>query len=139
MWAATIFVFEDSESRKFQSTLPGWAATIIGERKYQNWLNFNPRCPCGQRRYKRRLVLRLCYFNPRCPCGQRRCICNSVLFIMFISIHAARVGSDLKSFQSLASLLISIHAARVGSDRFTLIAKVIIFCISIHAARVGSD
>ena len=57
-----------------------------------------------------------------------------------ISIHAARVGSDVWAHGFIpGDAVISIHAARVGSDFCT----VLLFClkegISIHAARVGSD
>ncbi len=56
-----------------------------------------------------------------------------------ISIHAPRMGSDLRGFDGLAPRLeISIHAPRMGSDAvvYPLVAKLF---ISIHAPRMGSD
>ena len=35
-------------------------------------LCFNPRAPCGARRYCRECTCRKCRFNPRAPCGARR-------------------------------------------------------------------
>ena len=57
---------------------------------------------------------------------------------MYISIHAPRVGSDLREYDTSGRNIISIHAPRVGSDmgRDTLNNHI---NISIHAPRVGSD
>ena len=117
MRAATVYTTIISYRRVFQSTLPMRAATIgrIQVRSYTDisihaahagsdhkclfcgytWHNFNPRCPCGQRRRLPKIMvgakefqstlpmraatrtIRHCasnamiYFNPRCPCGQR--------------------------------------------------------------------
>ena len=56
-------------------------------------------------------------YTPRCPCGQR--LLPLVTFVGGdgISIHAARVGSDIHLLEAGKMLPISIHAARVGSDR----------------------
>ena len=60
--------------------------------------------------------------------------------VVVISIHAARVGSDLTLFIFVIVLKqISIHAARVGSDKDISISEALNHFISIHAARVGSD
>ena len=57
-----------------------------------------------------------------------------------ISIHAARVGSDIcQEVEQDQTQAISIHAARVGSDRMTSPNMTVAQIISIHAARVGSD
>ena len=127
--------------KKFQSTLPVWAATYCKPHCFPRRCNFNPRCPCGQR-----LLIKLYNFNE-----------------LSISIHAARVGSDHLCHEAVTfHTAISIHAARVGSDRpggrgfsnsfrkfqSTLPVwaattsndfKVKDSSISIHAARVGSD
>ena len=55
-----------------------------------------------------------------------------------ISIHAPRVGSDLRLRDFVWYFRISIHAPRVGSDGF-LNSLPMIIDISIHAPRVGSD
>ena len=85
-----------------------------------------------------------------------------ILFPLFISIHASRVGSDqqangcphrllyfnprfpcgkrLRRAAGLgATLWISIHASRVGSDLDTVKFVEAVTDISIHASRVGSD
>ena len=102
-------------------------------------------------------------FNPRSPCGERPEVVVFVQHVVAISIHAPRVGSDIRRktsvtatplFQSTLPVwgatlcfkhffeffFISIHAPRVGSDPFTqqLLNK-IVRSISIHAPRVGSD
>ena len=57
-----------------------------------------------------------CYFNPRSPCGERPLSTMSILWDTRISIHAPRVGSDVRSFRVDSCNGISIHAPRVGSD-----------------------
>ena len=56
-----------------------------------------------------------------------------------ISIHAPRVGSDLRPAWGFSSPNISIHAPRVGSDLDTDQDNQYDRYISIHAPRVGSD
>ena len=57
-----------------------------------------------------------------------------------ISIHAPRVGSDIKGCGDFLCFgTISIHAPRVGSDDLSLIDTLPDRDISIHAPRVGSD
>ena len=88
--------------------------------------NFNPRSPCGERPIGIRDNVKHRYFNPRSPCGERppvdnpqggdfkyfnpRSPCgerpgsNSDFTKSFtISIHAPRVGSDLKQASRLSS------------------------------------
>ena len=61
-----------------------------------------------------------------------------ILFMTLISIHAARVGSDMNLIWNEWFRDISIHAARVGSD-LEFLHDESNYEISIHAARVGSD
>ena len=101
------------------------------------------------------------YFNPRSPDGERRGVAPGGAHMFRISIHAPRMGSDLKGafilyvpsgFQSTlpgwgaTSLFfarhihhrISIHAPRMGSDsRLLRVGDEL--RISIHAPRMGSD
>ena len=58
----------------FQSTLPVWGATVGSNSKNERKINFNPRSPCGERQVYFMLI------SDRIK----------------ISIHAPRVGSDLK-------------------------------------------
>ena len=56
-----------------------------------------------------------------------------------ISIHASRVGGDVKSVPQFIKLeFISIHASRVGGDEVAL-CSFRATTISIHASRVGGD
>ena len=100
-------------------------------------------------------------FNPRSPCGERLAALVAAFFLVQISIHAPRVGSDSISRRyvwldhyfnprspcgerlfvgtdEFLYFVISIHAPRVGSDDFynPMFANL---GISIHAPRVGSD
>ena len=58
-------------------------------------------------------------FNPRSPCGERRWIGDYGFSPYVISIHAPRVGSDHDFPVFHQRLKISIHAPRVGSDSKT--------------------
>ena len=47
----------------------------------------------------------VCYFNPRSPCGERRFDGGYNLVIVLISIHAPRAGSDAPSFRGVVDKL----------------------------------
>ena len=73
-WGATSIVARDVAHVQFQSTLPGWGATTrIGV-----------------------LVPLVTHFNPRSPDGERRRVMAQLLAWYQISIHAPRMGSDMK-------------------------------------------
>ena len=79
--------------------------------------DFNPRTPCGVRRFRqgvRRLLI--CYFNPRTPCGVRPGRPEHGAGFWKISIHAPRVGCDSRWSAAEGDRRISIHAPRVGCD-----------------------
>ena len=67
-----------------------WGASGLPWRAY-----FNPRSPCGERPRRRENGNRLGYFNPRSPCGERHEGLYKGCYVSRISIHAPRVGSDL--------------------------------------------
>ena len=96
MWEATIALNTDALSPSaFQSTPPVWEATINDSLIIATACDFNPRLPCGRRRYS---PFRLSMLRP-------------------ISIHASRVGGDVFCCCSLSFVAaISIHASRVGGD-----------------------
>ena len=124
--------------------------------------DFNPRSPCGERRWSGEALSRVAAFQSTLPVwGATRLMCFSRL-TSEISIHAPRVGSDpidrytnpeAHEFQSTlpvwgatngkehggGSTKISIHAPRVGSDLWLFCYPAPGFPISIHAPRVGSD
>ena len=102
--------------------------------------HFNPRSPCGERRYlflqlyfytvisihapragsdwlKVKITQKRCYFNPRSPCGERQNMVQIYSQFEGISIHAPRAGSDGNTnFKKQQQQQISIHAPRAGSD-----------------------
>ena len=186
VWGATSSGGIICTNRRFQSTLPVWGATPgagqqnagaapisihaprVGSDRAgttgRSWTAyFNPRSPCGERRWRAAPSTGTENFNPRSPCGERPDLRVIVPIPVQISIHAPRVGSDTSGESRLSQpMKISIHAPRVGSD--------ISYCvmgpcseqfqstlpvwgatppafpgprppgtISIHAPRVGSD
>ena len=79
----------------FQSTLPVWGATVIFFEFESEWLDFNPRSPCGERLvifwHKSRLLI---LFQSTLPVwGATNELINGTTG-KIISIHAPRVGSD---------------------------------------------
>ena len=72
VWGATSGRAAAEKSSRFQSTLPVWGATRPKNHAPQNFFDFNPHSPCGERRQEHFI--------------QKR---NNV-----ISIHTPRVGSD---------------------------------------------
>ena len=123
----------------FQSTLPGWGATVKSRQFARGFSNFNPRSPDGER--------------PR--------TFSTTIYEVMISIHAPRMGSDKIQNSTLSCKKISIHAPRMGSDfRHPFVCSFHIYfnprspdgerpfvhgwwqpppTISIHAPRMGSD
>ena len=92
-WGATLATANGEISKAFQSTLPGWGAT---------WIR------------------------------------DTSTTILLISIHAPRMGSDLTVRRLTPRECISIHAPRMGSDQFHELSRLVV-SISIHAPRMGSD
>ena len=154
-------LLHNKQAALFHSPLPVWAATyseVIGNAKR---MDFNPRCPCGQRLTMDLLKKGLEEFQSTLPVWAATRGVYVTQMPAFISIHAARVGSDRKKWWDSLPVEISIHAARVGSDfrqvptiprqifqstlpvwaatRSLRYRAAVAMSISIHAARVGSD
>ena len=55
-------------------------------------------------------------FNSRTPCGVRPDSLGVDLWFFIVSIHAPRVGCDLRRTRGIAVFRVSIHAPRVGCD-----------------------
>ena len=85
---------EDTAESLFQSTLPMRGATICATFWAAERFYFNPRSPCGERRFLDRYI--------------RACI--------GISIHAPHAGSDYHVGSVEYTDTISIHAPHAGSD-----------------------
>ena len=122
----------------FQSTLPVRGATFPRANVLAREEDFNPRSPCGERRYGQLGHSLSPSFQSTLPVRGATFTQLFRLVVDFISIHAPRAGSDDARGLSLRHCAISIHAPRAGSDTAVIIAfrrgK-----ISIHAPRAGSD
>ena len=78
--------------------------------------DFNPRTPCGVRRFLTSSTPRIPYFNPRTPCGVRRQLLSvSSPHIGFQSTHPMR-GATNGSASNTTGYTISIHAPHAGCD-----------------------
>ena len=116
-WGATIQSSMWPVSWKFQSTLPGWGAT----------------CP------RRCRSCRRWHFNPRSPDGERLRGHVPPVRRVRISIHAPRMGSD--SWRPRATVIIMIFQSTLPGWGATLMLLEAVhgIVISIHAPRMGSD
>ena len=123
--------------------------------------NFNPRSPCGERRYLCTQSAWSSYFNPRSPCGERllfqpmfssQPVFQSTLPVWgatarigeqpvynYISIHAPRVGSDHYAHSFFWLDFYFNPRSPCGERPYSLIWNDFFRDISIHAPRVGSD
>ena len=124
-------------------------------------LYFNPRTPCGVRRWIRLLLPGTTNFNPRAPCGARLCVRHagdparrfqstrpvwgattasvSIFASPCISIHAPRVGRDDSQAMSVGLLYDFNPRAPCGARLYYARMAVATPTISIHAPRVGRD
>ena len=119
VWGATRSKHSKWSRFQFQSTRPVWGATgrilcavpgnhisihaprVGRDIEYatheRRTTYFNPRAPCGARPSVLYNVTRnLTNFNPRAPCGARPYCRRCIHVGYFISIHAPRVGRDLR-------------------------------------------
>ena len=122
----------------FQSTHPGWGATVTSFSHLVQDYSFNPRTPGGVRLTGDSFDPTKSGFNPRTPGGVR--------------LAGKRAGMSTKEFQSthpgwgatesviqdIQWTAVSIHAPRVGCDDEDANAYWIVR-VSIHAPRVGCD
>ena len=102
-------------------------------------INFNPRAPCGARPLSPpRLAGRRWDFNPRAPCGARHCRWHGWTVIQLISTHAPLAGRDVVVKRRGHCLNISTHAPLAGRDggKASDYDK---FQISTHAPLAGRD
>ena len=124
---------------QFQSTLPGWGATLedLGYPISDEISIHAPRMGSDGTACCR--VSADCNFNPRSPDGERLWAITGNYNAQVISIHAPRMGSDRDGVHKFRQLLISIHAPRMGSDPTKRLMISHGVRISIHAPRMGSD
>ncbi len=106
-------------TQQFQFTHPVWGATPTRFSAPLCLVRFNSRTPCGVRLCRLRLVACLSHrFNSRTPCGVRHRLWSGCR-LYGVSIHAPRVGCDIRHCTLWLSSHVSIHAPRVGCDSVT--------------------
>ncbi len=84
--------------------------------------NFNPRFPCGERHFHRRISTPRDNFNPRSPCGERPSRASKMSFCKPFQSTLPLRGATTLSDRIAALESISIHAPLAGSDSLALIA-----------------
>ena len=104
-------------SMRFQSTLPGWGATLRRCNPLCRARDFNPRSPDGERPNRATDNSQRSIFQSTLPGWGATMRPLTVSHGAPISIHAPRMGSDGRHGADGAGHLISIHAPRMGSDR----------------------
>ena len=145
----------------FQSTLPGWGATVpvmpwdagtrisihaprMGSDCGVPFLGyvlpyFNPRSPDGERLTVKTYIVRIRHFNPRSPDGERPDYRHSAGQVRYISIHAPRMGSDPPCFNGTVSSTTFQSTLPGWGATIVLRHQIVKITISIHAPRMGSD
>ena len=117
-WGATVTTSNFNVYYKpFQSTLPGWGATQIHAVSFLFWAYFNPRSPDGERPGDGSPLPGRSIFQSTLPGwgATNQLLTNPSS--QGISIHAPRMGSDRNMSRRPRSRTgISIHAPRMGSD-----------------------
>ena len=125
-WGATLTERYVLSSLRFQSTHPGWGATYFRALAVILFICFNPRTPGGVRLWTAPLLVDNFKFQSTHPgwgatfCWHRGNSCGEV------SIHAPRVGCDWILIILPMSTLVSIHAPRVGCDLIPLQIQIIL-------------
>ena len=145
----------------FQSTLPGWGATVpvmpwdagtrisihaprMGSDCGVPFLGyvlpyFNPRSPDGERLTVKTYIVRIRHFNPRSPDGERPDYRHSAGQVRYISIYAPRMGSDPPCFNGTVSSTTFQSTLPGWGATIVLRHQIVKITISIHAPRMGSD
>ena len=124
----------------FQSTHPGWGATLPASRRLRQPQNFNPRTPGGVRPSSSNASMSSKKFQSTHPGWGATIILITTKrwLLLFQSTHPGW-GATSETGGVAGSWSISIHAPRVGCDPIAIPGYVQIDNISIHAPRVGCD
>ena len=91
--------------RRFQSTHPGWGATLSLSLSKQPFQDFNPRTPGGVR--PRAQIFKSCIdnFNPRTPGGVRLCrYPRGYMYLSFQSTHPGWGATHICGHATFASI-----------------------------------
>ena len=122
----------------FQSTRPVWGATWRIGHELLRKTRFNPRAPCGARPYLAFIYVAEHRFQSTRPVWGATIGAGPARSISRVSIHAPRVGRDLRQSRGRLLPRVSIHAPRVGRDIEAYPMRDGM-TVSIHAPRVGRD
>ena len=93
-WGATIAGACDGDRQRFQSTLPGWGATKAIMAGFAQGLISIHAPRMGSDLGHHGPLHQQPNFNPRSPDGERPCVLRALCRVLEISIHAPRMGSD---------------------------------------------
>ena len=124
---------------KFQPTSPVRETTSCLAQDIDASRNFNPRPPCGRRRYPLSHPIRAADFNPRPPCGRRPTMSSTILGITAISTHVPRAGDDRRSSPSFRRPQTFQPTTPVRETTMPGHAGRPIVAISTHVPRAGDD
>ena len=102
---------------RFQSTLPVRGATSFSRAAFAGSCYFNPRSPCGERRYRAKVTVGKDIFQSTLPVrgATRRCTKKQCIASKFQSTLPVR-GATMDRRGAACISGISIHAPRAGSD-----------------------
>ena len=104
-----------------------------------SYTNFNPRTPCGVRRYSIIPHQWRIYFNPRAPCGARPAVSRlSMVSTVFQSTHPVRGATGTQFRLGVPGIYFNPRAPR-GARLFCYTETLCHCHISIHEPRVGRD
>ena len=101
VWGATKRLDSLWPRAEFQSTLPVWGATRRFAHRSTLSFGFNPRSPCGERRRHMQMFDKTLGFQSTLPVWGATKLVKFVWRIFYVSIHAPRVGSDIKISKNL--------------------------------------
>ena len=138
VWDATTRRLEGDAVTKFQSTHPVWDATKTFP-PFRVIYRFQSTHPVWDATFcRQRPSTRYRYFNPRIPYGMRQSGVNKWTKAVSISIHASRMGCDMRRHPAPFGCRnfnprIPYGMRRVRHVRFQGAV------ISIHASRMGCD
>ena len=124
---------------RFLSTLSLRRATSHFGQGKQQYQDFYPRSPCGERRQRAFMTICLTNFYPRSPCGERLEQTEEQFEIIKISIHALLAESDDKQRNTTDTLLIFLSTLSLRRATQRQIEFERYSDISIHALLAESD
>ena len=116
VWGATRIRRTLKTHRQFQFTHPVWGATHSRSPGRAPYGCFNSRTPCGVRLHEATAPARALRFNSRTPCGVRRGYGDGQADGLRFNSRTPCGVRPLEYLILLYSMWVSIHAPRVGCD-----------------------